>query len=30
MLFELSVSWWELVLSGVTVYAATLGFLKLV
>jgi hypothetical protein len=29
MLFDLSVPWWELVLSGVAVYAATLGVLRL-
>jgi hypothetical protein len=29
MLFDLSVPWWELVLSGVAVYAATLCILRL-
>jgi hypothetical protein len=29
MLFDLSVPWWELVLSGGAVYAATLGILRL-
>jgi hypothetical protein len=29
MLFDLSVPWWELVLSGVAVFAATLGVLRL-
>lgn len=29
MLFDFSITWWELVLSGVAVYAATLGWLRL-
>ena len=28
MLFDLAVSWWDLVLNGMVVYLITLGFLR--